>query len=349
MRREWTFGWLKILPCAILLILGGCGGGGNGGSGDGGIAGYTFTSGNMVEGASSGADAIGIFPEFSTVLYQIVDAAQSGAAPTASPQAVLPPIPITGLCTTGSATLVLDDKDNNLTLSAGDTATLTFTGCQLAGDTNTATLDGTVAYAVAAANLPASLSATVQVNLQAQATVAGQPQNETFSGSFLLQATTQSGTSLVTVIYGGKNRSDVLTATLDGQTTRFGCFDVTHVFSPNTPGTFTLQPRGIANVDGKIMQIGSYIEPGDPPLTFDQVAGFNDSVPISGSLTLLSFDGRPSAGLKSCTAVGSPGEVTSDNTYLTLIPMGDGTIEINLYDGGDNLLDQQSVSWTDLY
>jgi hypothetical protein len=44
-----------------------------------------------------------------------------------------------------------------------------------------------------------------------------------------------------------------------------------------------------------------------------------------------------------------PGEVNSDNTYLILNSTGTGSVEVNLYDGNNTLLDQQTVSWTDLY
>ena len=44
-----------------------------------------------------------------------------------------------------------------------------------------------------------------------------------------------------------------------------------------------------------------------------------------------------------------PGEVNSDHTYLILNPTGTGSVEVNLYDGNNTLLDQQPVSWTELY
>lgn len=346
MIRQRRTALLSVLTAVALAVVGSCGGGGGDDDG-GGVSGFMFNDGNMVEGTTAGIDAVSPFPQVSAVSQQLVAAIQSVPVPKRSAGRVLD-VPLADLCATGSATVSWDDKDDSNTLSVGDSATLTFTGCQFEGDS--ASIDGTLDHSFSAVDLPGSLQAMLTLDLQVQDVVDGQVQNETISGSFLMQAATEPGTTLVDVLYGGVDRSDVLTATLNGQTIQFGCFDVAHVFSPSSPDAFSVQARGIANVDGKIMQLGSYFGGGDAPLIFDLVAGFTESVPVSGTLTLLSFDGRPSSDppRPSCQVVGSPGEVTSDDTYLTVNPLGNGFVQINLYNRTNDLVSQKEIPWNDL-
>jgi hypothetical protein len=325
--------YLGIVACCVLgFVTIVATGGGGGGDGAGGVPGLTFNQANMVDSAGLGAGMTEIFPGISEVTIAVVGSLAEEPPRTGD----------LDLCLTGTSVLAWVDGDENNTLTAGDTAILTFTDCDLDGQGGQ--LDGTANFSFTSIDdVNLSGVAMVTFDLQSQELVDGILERENFSGRLRLELITQDGTNY-TALFGGADRDDVITFSMNGQeVAKFGCFDVEQTFSidpldPVAPDAYTLAPRGIANVGGQIMQIGSYWGP-DQLLDFQP--GFSpEPVPVSGTLTYLSFDGRNSApasfgGLSACSAVGSFGDVSTDNSSLLLTATGGGAVRLELYNNLD--------------
>ncbi|MEW6489475.1 MAG: hypothetical protein AB1578_16355 [Thermodesulfobacteriota bacterium] len=335
---------------ALALASAGCGGGGGGG-GDGEVQGFRFTQADMSEAAGVGAAMTEIFPGVTEVTMMVLGSIIEGPPP-ARQAALVVPIGDLGLCVTGTAELTWDDRDNDAALSSGDAATLAFTDCDM-DDEGTLT-SGTASFSFTSVELPTAVIALVTLDITSEGTLDGAPATEGFSGSFRLALATADGATF-TATFGAPNRSDVVRFSLNGEVLgQFGCFDVVQTFSRESPEAYTLAPRGIGNVGGQILQLGSYWGP-DVPLSFQP--GFGpEPVPTSGTLTYLSFDGRPNTPpsfgeLSACTVVGSPGEVDTDNSSLLLTATGGENILLEVFNNLDLVpppIAQVNTTWSAL-
>ncbi|MBI5017808.1 MAG: hypothetical protein HZB55_20240 [Deltaproteobacteria bacterium] len=334
----------RVLKVGSAILLAGvlgasCGGsGGGGGDGGGDVSGFKFNDANMETAAATGTSLVDFFPAVGRFALVMVDAVPSAAAKRLSASRMSDPMDME-MCWSGSSMMTWDDTDNNSEISAGDALTLTLTNCDMTGEGSKATGSAEFTFT----SVAPSLAADVVLDLDIADTVDGKPETETIGGSFPMQVAL--GVDPVyqyTVTYGGKSRSDVLTQTLNGKEQKFGCFDVSHKFSP-MDDTEEILVRGIANVAGKIMQVGTYF--GDNFMTFDASAG-DGGEPVGGSLWLLSFDGRPNVGLAPCNAVGSPGQVDSDDSSLLLTATGGGNITLGLYLNGNNQIPTKTIETT---
>ncbi len=344
--------WYVLLG-AILLLLSAlffaCGGGGDGGGNGGGVVGFSFDNNNMMVASGNGVEIADFFSGLSSVNALVLEALFSAApAPpvSASPLAVFP-IPLTGFCDNepaGSAALSWDDGDGNLQISAGDTGTLTFTNCFLP-DTP---VDGTATFTFVEVNGISMIPDNVTVDLALNIT-ASDIDTVNFAGTirFFLSAP---GLTSFHFLYGGVDRSDFVNFTINGtEAYKFGCFDIEFSIPDiSFPETFDSRPRGIANVEGKIMQLGSYFVP-DQILEFQPVIGFPDPVPVMGTLTLLSFDGRPSFGLPACTAVGSAGNINTNNREILITATGGGNVRVELKQSTGAVISTVDTTWDALF
>ncbi len=335
--------WRKAASVAgalCLLGLPGCGvGGGGGDGGEQPVQGYTFTAENTEEAASVAAGTLGLFPPVGAVIVEVVGLLEDAGTPAGRAGARVE-VDTGGLCAAGSAGLVWDDNDGSGDLSSGDAATLTFEACVLGDEGGDgARVDGTLSLAFAGVTVGGPVE-TAQADVVMDVTVEeeadGGTQTTTLTGSFRVGISADNGAGTLSVTYGGVDRSDVLTWTPPAAPEiRFGCFDVAITSPVDGDDEFTLAARGVASVDGGIMQLGRYGEPPDTPLEFQTLPPSDDPVPVSGTLTLLSFDGRPDAGLEPCTVVGSSGEVSTDGSWLRLVATGEGNVRIERYAGPD--------------
>jgi hypothetical protein len=327
---------LAVVAAVLALASAGCGGGGGGGGGgDGEVQGFRFTQTNMNEAAGVGAAMTEVFPGITEVTMVVLEFLIEGPPPARQAGLVVP-IGGLGLCVTGTVELAWDDQDNDGALSSGDEATVVFDKCDLDGE-GTLT-SGTARFRFTSVDLPLSLVALVTLDIASQGVLDGAPATEGLSGSFQLAVATADGNSF-TATFGAPNRSDVVRFSLNGQVVgQFGCFDVVQTFLLGSPEAYTLAPRGIGNVGGQILQLGSYWGP-DDPLSFQP--GFGpEPVPTSGTLTYLSFDGRTTAppsfgGLSACTILGSPGDLDTDESALLLTATGGGNVRLELFDNLD--------------
>jgi len=256
------------------------------------------------------------------------------------PSAIIPvPIP-PGFCVSGSADLAWDDMDNDGLLSTGDAASLTLTNCVIIDVPVSGTTVFDFVDVTGVDNVTTDIAADIEIV---------DVDTERFTGNFRLQVSSTDGISY-DALYGGTDRSDLLSASINGaEVFRFGCFDVQHQFSiPTMDTNYTLRTRGVANVQGEIMTLGSYFGP-DIPLIFQPVIGFLDPVPVSGTQTFLSFDGRSSFGLSACAAVGSSGTLSTNGNELLLTATGAGNVTVELFNQSHTLLATESTTWDAIF
>ncbi|NIO16687.1 MAG: hypothetical protein GTN70_06775 [Deltaproteobacteria bacterium] len=315
----------KFLPAVLLvtLISAGliyCGGGGGGGSTTAAPEAINFTPSNM-EGAA-GLVTLGseLYYELSQVVLAMVDPLLV-AAPMA-PAAVIP-VGDLGLCvnsTTGTSDLSLDDVDNSLDLSVGDSATLTITNCQLLDPTDLDTSNGTLILTFVAIDLVSSqqtITADVALNVDVNPV-------DSFIANFRMQVTTTDWNTFnisVTALDG----NDIIVLNESGQTFyQLGCFDVALNFTLSIPGIFTLIEEGVINVPGAgIMSFSN----------LSQLVFVPGPYPDEGA-TRIDSGGT-------CAALGAPdGASGADGSYIifTAVPDDFDDITLELYDSSDTLL-----------
>jgi hypothetical protein len=348
-RFSLLFGAALIASGAVLSA---CGGGGDDGNGGGGVSGFPFDNTNMMAAAGLGAEIAEFFPGLSQVNVQVLSAITQpptlGPSAGPRPNAVIP-IPLPGFCVNpgGTAGLTWDDKDNNATLSAGDAATLTFANCVQAEG---GTLSGTSSYSFVGVIFDGfgGLSDNVTVDQVLNVTVTDIDVIN-FSGNLRFSFSLSGPGGTLDFLYGGVSRSDVVITTINGvEAYKFGCFDVLLSYSDIFLLPFDLRTRGIANVGGSIMQLGSYAFP-DQPLQFQAVPFLLDPVPVTGTLTLVSFDARPSAGLPTCVAVGSPGNITTNQREIQISATGGGNVRVDLREANFTVIATQNTTWDNLF
>ncbi len=355
MRGQWR-GLVSAVGVAGLLVFPACGGGGGGGGGGGEpqVQGYTFTAENAEEAGSLAAGTVEFFPAAGEVILVTVGwlraaGVQAGRAAAQGVQMDLS----AELCASGSAILSWDDKDGSGDLSAGDVATLTFEACVLAGEEGDgAGADGTLTLAFTDVQLgtdPEVAEADVEMDVSSEEEVNGTPQTSTYSGSFRVRLSTDAAGGTLSMAFGGTDRSDVITRAEAGEpAVTLGCFDVEIEAPLDTDGGgedwFTVALRGVADVEGRILQFGRYGDGADTPVRFE------GDLPVSGTLTLLGYDQRSEAGLEPCTAVGSSADVQGDGSWMRMVATGGGTIRIERYDAPDaqEPVETLDVAWDDL-
>ena len=341
-----------LVAVGCLLGLAGCGGGGGDGGGSQ-AQGYTFTAENTEEAASVAAGTVEFFPSVGAVILDVVGRVREAGAPGGRVAARAEEVDAGDLCVGGSAGLVWEDNDDSGDLSTGDAATLTFESCVLADDAGEGgAVNGTLTLAFTQVQLgvdPEVAEADVDMDVSVEEDVDGTPETSMYSGSFRVRISADVAGGTLSAAFGGTDRADVVTRAEAGTPqVKLGCFDVA-IEGPldtddGSEDWLTVALRGVADVEGRILQFGRYGEGADTPLRFEE------DVLVSGTLTLLGYDQRPEAGLDPCTAVGSSADVQGDGSWMRLVALGGGTIRIERYaePGAQEPVETREIAWDDL-
>lgn len=313
-RKFLPFSKVMVIAMCSTLILSGCSGSGgdddvvdDGGSDRTTVA-FNFTQDNTETAAKLAANTISFFPAFSEVSHTVITT-------LAIPIPNNAPFDLTLCANAGSSMLSWNDADNSSDLTAGDSARLTYTDCDIDGIAT-----GTIDYVFSSADLdppPNQVASTVTLNLS----IADAPDTTTYTANFEADFSTADNMVFTSVSKANDLSGQKITATENGaQLYQFGCFEVTESYSPSTPGTYDLAPVvGVVNSDNKIMSLV-----GGPPLTF-----VNDLLG-SGSKRLLSL------AIPECASVGVPlGVADSDGSYIDIEAQDGGYVRLHTYDNTD--------------
>ena len=318
----------SIMALALCGCLGlfGCSSSGNGG-GDVAAdpAAFNFNAGNAEIAAEIAAAAMEFFPEYTKVAHQVLGILVNGD-PNASPFNMS-----NTLCSSGTATLTWSDTDTSGDLSVGDSASLQFTGC---GDGSGEAISGTVDIAISSvvANLlDITVGHTVALNL----TISSATDTVVLSANFRVNVNTPDGGVSFTADYTAADTAgQTLTITENGtEYLKLGCFDVHMIFTDlgiTAPAaSFNISPDGVINASNQIISLASI-----------STIGVLNGVVNSGTERLLSV-AQPD-----CGAVGVPSGVgDSDGSYMDMVLLGGGDLQLVTYDANDNETSSLNTTW----
>lgn len=250
------------------------------------------------------------FPAFNEIGLVMIDTLQSGD-PLESPFADVIPCTNVGI---GSTSLSWVDTDSSGDLTVGDTATLTFTACDL--DFSGETISGTVAFeALSVSVLPPGMGFNVSINL----TINLGADTTIVAGDFGFNSSTTDLTNFTNLYVAGDVPGQTITITENGvKYFEAGCFQVSQTYNIADVmlGNFGLAPRAVINAANQILSLNN-----DPPLTF--VGGAMNA----GTKRLLSV-AKPE-----CASIGVPGGVSnSDGSYMDMQATGGGLITLHTFD-----------------
>lgn len=325
---------LKCIPSImVIILLGGvsilpsCSSGDGDGDGDSdsisGITAFNFTADNTVSAAEFAAAAISFFPAFTEIGHNVIMELVPPAVPGNFPVNLM-------LCAnSGSSVLSWTDADNSSDLTAGDTASLQFTDCEIDGGGDS--LTGAIGFVVNGIDLaatPSSIDLTVSIDLDVDIA----PDIITYAASFGVNASTENN-SLYTYGYSANDSLGQKLAVAENGTTRFqlGCFNVVQSYSPGSPGTYSLSPGGAINASGKIMSIASGPS---PSLVFS-----NDMIE-TGTRRLLSISAPGCAAIGTLNGVGD-----SDGSYIEMEALGGGQVRLHTYNVTDVEIFTTDTTW----
>jgi hypothetical protein len=318
---------MGILLFGGVIILSSCSSGDGDGGGDSdslsGITAFNFTADNTVSAAELAAAAMSFFPAFTEIGHTVIMELVPPAVPGNFPVNLM-------LCAnSGSSILSWFDADNSSDLTAGDTASLQFTDCDVDGSGDS--LTGAVDFVVTSIDLgaiPSSVDLTVSVDLDVDIS----PDIITYVASFGVNASTENN-ALYIYDYSANDSLSQKLAVAENGTTRFqlGCFNVAQSYSPGTPDTYSLSPGGAINASGKIMSIASGPS---PSLVFS-----NDMIE-TGTRRLLSISAPGCAAIGTLNGVGD-----SDGSYIEMEALGGGQVRLHTYDATDAEIFTTDTTW----
>lgn len=315
---------VMVIALCSSLILSGCFGSDgdddvvDDGGGSGTAVAFNFTRDNTETAAKLAANTISFFPSFSEVSHTVITT-------LAIPIPNNAPFDLTLCANAGSSMLSWNDADDSGDLTAGDSARLTYTDCDIDGIAT-----GTVDFVFSSADLdppPNQVASTVTLNLS----ITDAPDTTTYTANFEADWSTIDNNVFISASKANDLSGQKITATENGiQLYQFGCFEVIESYSPGTPGTYGLAPVvGVINSDNKIMSLA-----GGPPLTF-----VNDLLE-SGTKRVLSL------AIPECASVGVPAGVgDSDGSYIDIEAQSGGYVRLHTYDNTDAEFYTLDTSW----
>ena len=307
------------------LILSSCSSGGDDVVDDGGgsstTSAFNFTDVNTETAAKLAANTLSFFPAFAVVNHVVIYTL-AVSDPNNAPFNLM-------LCAnTGSSMLSWNDADNSGSLSAGDSAKLTYNDCDIDGIAT-----GTVDYVFNSTDLdppPSQVASTVTMNLS----IYDAPDTTTYTANFEADLSTADNNVFTSTSTANDASGQKITATENAtQLYQFGCFEVTESYSPSTLGTYGLAPAvGVINSDDKIMSLV-----GGPPLNF-----VNDLLE-SGTKRLYSL------AIPECASIDVPSGVgDSDGSYIDMEALGGGNVRLHTYDDTNAEFYTADTTWNAL-
>ncbi|KPK16156.1 MAG: hypothetical protein AMJ62_06590 [Myxococcales bacterium SG8_38] len=301
-----------LLLCVLTLSTVGCATGdsddGNGPEG----AGVSFTESNAAGLAGIAVSAIEVFPRLSGAYQAIVEAIQTqNALGSAAVRKSLRELGDIGLCISGESNLTWNDEDDDLVLSAGDSAMLDLVDCdELAGMVTFSFSE--VAFALTVADVDLSVSVDDDVP--------GAP--VLLEGRFRVEVNGVPGPPESAIarylVVDQEDPTLGLTASVDAQREyAFGCFNLYFTFDLEQGGYLLAEPFGVFSVPG--VGVMSMVAGGLPPLIFE-----NGDYPASGQINLYAeSDALP------CAALGiGPDGVDANDSFTTLTATGGGSVTL---------------------
>lgn len=350
MRRVCSDSWMNLKCFALILLLVAAGAYGCSSSDDeeeggpGGPGAFNFTEANMSTAAGIAIGGLEILPNFSQVTLELLDLllGVGGAASGSFRPAAVIPIGDVGVCLGGgSALLTLNDADNNLQPTAGDSATLTFEDCDFEDDDDEESVNGTVTLAFTGLVLTPSLD--VDANVTMNLTTTDDVGSQVITGDFGLSIYSADGENY-TATFTAEDPDGYLRAREGSQSVKFGCFDILLTFSLANfdAGYFELSATAVINANGKIFSITGG---GLGPLDFEPYPAEDYSYPDAGGMRFFSFVLSAEEG---CAAVGSPSGVgNSDGSNFILRALaGDlDDVELELRDVEDAIVSTEDTTW----
>ncbi|MGW8181393.1 MAG: hypothetical protein ACWGQW_21910 [bacterium] len=307
---------------------------------------YNFTEANMEQAAADAVDAISPFNDIAGLMLQIIQTLATPAVPQIQ-SVVIGPVPIVGVCQNepaGSVSYTLDDADNSLTPTPGDTVSLTFTNCDLdgMGAVTNGTVTSVLTLFTPSTFPPLFSQATMDVtfNLTSTETVNGSTITETYAASFTFDA--QQTTDIDgSVTFTGGN----ITVTGSDGTNQMGCFTITFAYGSTS---YDMAVDAVVNLNGLVMTVSTTNYVGEAePLLFFQIFP-EPTYPDGGALFLFSGGTCADAGVPD----GVP-DATDLSVYVGAIPgvgdLGPDDIQLLLIEvATSNTLAEIFTTWSAL-
>jgi hypothetical protein len=309
---------------AILVVVGACS------SSDDDITGNTettvtafnFDGTNSTLAAEIAAAAMSFFPEYTAISLAVIDILTN---PNSDPNDS--PFPVPGICVAGTAELSWNDTDNSGDLTAGDTATLTFTGCDFDGGGDI--VNGTVEItATSVSTVPPGFGYTAAINL----TVSYGADTTTITANFNANTSSPDGTNFTSVYTGTDQPGQTVTVTENGtEYFKMGCFNVTQMYNDTEifAGNYELSPSGVIVAVNKVMSLAAGAN-----LSF-----IGDNME-AGTQRVLSIAAPGCASVGVANGVGD-----SNGSYLEMQGTGGGNIQLLTFDVNDVETSSIATTW----
>lgn len=285
------------------------------------IKALNFDATNSVTAAHSAAAVMSFFPGFTAVDRQVL-AMLAASDPANSP------FDLAMCVNAGHSMLTWIDADHSGDLSAGDSASLQFTGCDMDGGGAAST--GTVKFGFTSVDtdpLPNGVTFNVSTNLA----VSNAADTTVFTASFGTMSNTQDGINFTDTYTAHDSSDQKLTVTKNGNALfQFGCFSVTQTFSvADGAGTYQLLPSGVINDSDTIMSLAD-----------GEQLSFVGNWLESGTKRLLS------SSAPHCATLGIPDGVDdSDGSYIDMQALGGGNIRVHTFDASNIEFNTKDTTW----
>lgn len=322
-RAQWL---MAIVMIGSLSVLGACSSDDEDAGIDSGatVTAFNFNANNTTIAAEIAAAAMDFFPAFNEIGQTMINILAGETDPLNSPFDLM-------LCTNvGTGSSILDWVDDGSgDLSVGDTATLTFTACDV--DNSGETISGTVALKAVNVVIPASLGFDVSINL----TINLGADTTAVAGNFGFTMSTLDGTNYTNVYVAVDAPGQTIAITENGvKYFEAGCFNVTQTYTMAgvLNGMYELAPIGAINASNQVLSLAA-----------GPAVMFIDREMYTGTQKLLSVS-RPD-----CASIGAPnGVADSDGSYMNMEAITSGLLTLHTFDVNDVEIFTVETSWTAL-
>jgi hypothetical protein len=310
--------WVFPMILAMVFLPLACSDDDEEGEGGGGNAAVAFTAGNASSAAAMFAATVSPFAEVSLAGLAVVQAAETAAGgfathgTAASTARDLVELGDLGLCDSGQSTGTWDDRDGDLTLSAGDVLEVTLAACD---DITSASLTLTLADVGYALTTATAVFEADIVDVDQTAATSG------LSGAFRVEMNRVPEPPLFIcrlLVSAQSDPTQHLGVTSDGVAAMdLGCFNLYFTFDLDSGGFTLSEPLAVFRIaDAGIMSIQSW---GLPALTFP-----DSETPETGQVRFVAYSSATP-----CAALGVPGDgIDSNESFLVLTATGGGNITL---------------------